>query len=161
VQFVNSNVSVIPRFHTSVLKTSECPAVYRNTTSWERLISFVYGTVTSWFVLLTKCYLGNRIEEDGVGGTILKRILMKLDGKASTGYFWLSYKVVEFCATVGVRTAQKTLSGPLRNIRHVCRSPCTESRLTSIWIWQCMSVNSPNMSPCACGRTDGRMWRSK
>lgn len=87
VQFVNSNVSVIPRFHTSVLKISECPAVYRNTTYWERLISFVYGTVTSWFVHLTKCYLGNRIEEDEVGGTILKGILMKLDGKASSGYF--------------------------------------------------------------------------
>lgn len=119
VLFVNSNVSVIPRFHTSVLKTSWCPAVSRNTTSWERLISFVYGAMTSRSVLLTICYVGNRVEEDEVGGTILKRTLNKLDGNASTGYFRLSYeKVTGFCATVGVRTARKTFCGSLRETRH-------------------------------------------
>jgi len=78
-------VSVIPRFHTSVLKTSGCPAVSRNTTSWERLISIVYGAMKSRFVPLTICYLGNRIEGDEVGTTILKRTLKKLDDNASTG----------------------------------------------------------------------------
>ena len=112
-------VSVIPRFHTSVLKTSGCPAVSRNTTSWERLISFVNGAMTSRFVLLTICYLCNRMEEDEMGGTILKRTLKKRYGNASTGYFKFSYEeVVGFWATVGVRTAQKTLYGSLREIRH-------------------------------------------
>jgi hypothetical protein len=67
VLFVNSNVSVISRFHTSVLKTSGCTAVSRNT-SWERLISFFYGAVTSRYLLLTVRYFGNRMEEDKWAG---------------------------------------------------------------------------------------------
>lgn len=156
--FVNSNVSVIPRFHTSVLKTSGCPAVSRNTTSWEGLISFVYGAMTSQFVLLTWV-----IEQRKMGGRNNIKTALKEGGWQRVVWIFLAQLRRSGGVLCYSRSSYRTKSIVWITARDptLCRSPYTASRLNNIWRWQCVSVNSPNMSPCACGRTDVRMWRSK